>query len=123
MTNIFVKNRALRVLALFLPGLLIAAGAGCGGTKETSTPTTSSALSLSPSTVEIDAGTSQQFLATTPDGPATTVRWSVNDVDGGNSSVGTINSAGLYTAPGSLNTDQTFTVVATSINDSALRAS
>ena len=41
----------------------------------------------------------QQFSATVTNSTNTSVNWSVNGIAGGNSTVGTISSAGLYTAP------------------------
>ncbi|KAF0247657.1 MAG: hypothetical protein FD167_2944, partial [bacterium] len=42
------------------------------------------------------------------------VTWSVNGVNGGNSTVGTISSTGLYSAP-NITTNQVFTIKATSV--------
>lgn len=44
-------------------------------------------------------GESQQFTATVTGTTNTAVNWSVNGVAGGNASVGTISTSGLYTAP------------------------
>jgi hypothetical protein len=47
------------------------------------------------------AGATEQFTATVSGQANPTITWSVDGVTGGNSTVGTITSAGLYTAPGS----------------------
>src|SRR5437899_2955224 len=44
-------------------------------------------------------GTTRQFQVYVGDITPTTVTWSVNDIPGGNSTIGTISPAGLYTAP------------------------
>jgi hypothetical protein len=55
-------------------------------------------VSVSPVTVTVQTGTTQQFTATVSNSaPITT--WSVNGVAGGTTTVGTISSSGLYTAP------------------------
>jgi YVTN family beta-propeller protein len=66
-------------------------------------------------------GTLEQFYfsATVTGSSNTAVNWFVNDVAGGNSSVGTISSSGLYTAPASPPTYTTTTIAA----NGAVRAS
>jgi len=56
-------------------------------------------VTVSPSSALVAVGTSQQFTATVAGTNNTAVIWSVDGVHGGNSSVGTITSSGLYTAP------------------------
>ena len=55
-------------------------------------------ISVSPTSATLAAGATQQFTAsTTP--PNAAVTWEVNGIVGGNSTVGTVTQAGLYTAP------------------------
>lgn len=68
-------------------------------------------VSLSPSTVSLAPSGTQQFAATVSGASNTAVTWSINP------SVGTISSAGLYTAPSSILTSQTVTVTAQSVAD------
>lgn len=63
------------------------------------TVTVSDSVSISPSASTIITGATQQFQATVNGNTSAAVTWSVDGVNGGNSSTGTINSAGLYTAP------------------------
>ncbi|MGC1373667.1 MAG: hypothetical protein WA824_16135, partial [Candidatus Sulfotelmatobacter sp.] len=56
-------------------------------------------ITLNQSTVSIAEGTTTQFVATVKGSTNSAVMWSVDGVSGGNSSVGTITTAGLYTAP------------------------
>jgi hypothetical protein len=61
----------------------------------TVTPT----VSVAPGTASVPEGATQQFMASVQGESNTSVTWSVDQIGGGNSTVGTINSAGLYTAP------------------------
>jgi hypothetical protein len=56
-------------------------------------------VTLSPGTSTLVAGAQQQFQATLAAHNNSTVTWSVDGVAGGNASVGTISTSGLYTAP------------------------
>lgn len=49
-------------------------------------------------TASVVRGTTRQFSAYVPLSP-NTIQWLVNDVPGGNSTVGTVTATGLYTAP------------------------
>ena len=57
------------------------------------------AVTVAPATATIQANATQQFTATVANSTNTTVSWSVNNVPGGNATVGTVSAAGLYTAP------------------------
>lgn len=57
------------------------------------------AVSLSPTSVSVPTNATQQFAATVTGTANTAVTWQVNNVTGGNATVGTINGSGLYTAP------------------------
>jgi hypothetical protein len=99
-------------------GLAIAfALIGCQGMNHPSTPPTNTAavsVTLNQSSASIAVGTTTQFTASVQNTTNTTVAWSVNAVAGGNSSVGTISAAGLYTAPAQ---SGSYTVTATSVAD------
>src|SRR5713226_272572 len=62
-------------------------------------------------------GTTYQYQVYVGDIVPTTVTWSVNDVPGGNATVGTISPGGLYTAPPVAPTPNVVTVKATSTVD------
>jgi hypothetical protein len=74
---------------------------------------------VSPATADVAAGATQQFTATVAGYSNTSVTWSVDGVSGGNSSVGTVNSSGSYTAPSQVGNH---TVTATSVANSSLTA-
>jgi hypothetical protein len=69
-------------------------------------------LTVSPATTMLAPLGTRQFAATVEGANNTAVTWSVNGVPGGNSSVGIITTAGLYTAPLS---PGSYTVTATSV--------
>jgi hypothetical protein len=56
-------------------------------------------VAISPTSATLQVGGSQQFAAAVSNSTYTSVNWLVSGVLGGNSSVGTISSSGLYTAP------------------------
>ena len=56
-------------------------------------------VAVAPSTASIQASATQQFTATVANSTNTMVNWSVNNVPGGNATVGTVSATGLYTAP------------------------
>jgi hypothetical protein len=69
---------------------------------------------VTPKYAALTLNQSQQFTATVPGGGAAT--WSVDGVVGGNGTVGTISTSGLYTPPGAAGTH---TVLATSVANPA----
>jgi arylsulfate sulfotransferase len=98
-------------VALTLTAML----SGCGSSSAPA-PT----LSLTPSSAAVGAGGSAQFTATT--NFSNTVQWSVNGVAGGNSTVGTVSSTGLYMAPTGT-AGQTVTVSALDVGSPGVMAS
>lgn len=77
-------------------------------------------VTLSPTSANVPAKTTQQFTATVLPSPNLGVVWSVDGVAGGNGSVGTVDTNGLYTAPAA---SGTHTVTARSKDDSNSSAS
>lgn len=69
-------------------------------------------LGLSPSSANLAPNATQQFTATIEGTDNTGVTWSVDGVVNGNTTVGTISSTGLYTAPGTVGSH---TITATSV--------
>lgn len=76
--------------------ILILAGCGGGNSSQISNPTITL---VAPVSTVIAAGTTLQFSAIVAGSGNTTVLWFVNNIPGGNSTVGTISPQGLYTAP------------------------
>src|SRR2546423_1792869 len=92
---------------------------GCAGVSTTRTPIPVS-VTIAPTSATVAARGTQQFTATVQNTSNTAVTWQVNGVTGGNATVGTISSSGLYTAPAS---PATVTVTAVSQADTTKSAS
>jgi hypothetical protein len=90
-------NRAMLAgTAAFLAFVLIGCGGGNGNYQSLAvTPT----IAVTPATANVQAGSSQQFVATVTNSLDDTVTWEVNGVIGGNMLTGTIGVNGVYTAP------------------------
>src|SRR5579872_756798 len=74
------------------------------------------AVSVSPSKASVGLLQTQQFSATVAGSASTAVAWSVNGVQGGNTTVGTISTSGLYTAPAAIPAGS-IAIFATSVAD------
>jgi N-acetylneuraminic acid mutarotase len=74
-------------------------------------------VSVSPAGATLGASETQQFTGTVTGTTNTAVTWSISPL------VGSISTAGLYTAPASITTQQTVTVTATSQDDPTKSAS
>jgi hypothetical protein len=98
---------------------------GSSTTTTTSTctdPTTNITLTISPATISLNVTTPQQFTGTLQGGTNSIVIWKVNNVQGGNNTVGRIDSSGLYNAPATVPTTNPISVTATSFEDQNLSA-
>jgi hypothetical protein len=76
--------------------------AQANGTSSANVPVTLSsgvAVSVAPASVNLQFGQTQQFTDTVTGSSNTGVTWQAGGVAGGNSTYGTISSAGIYTAP------------------------
>jgi hypothetical protein len=104
--------------ALLALGLASCGGGGGGGP----TPQPVS-VSISPTTASVEIGNTVQFTATVSNTSNTAVTWQVNNVTGGNATVGTISTSGLYTAPAAVPNPNTVTVKAVSQADATKSAS
>ncbi len=115
----FVNGSAVLVAQVCLLAIALAMTAcGGGGSSNANTPTPQSVnVSVSSSSSSILPGNTQQFTATVTGTSNTAVTWSVNGVAGGNSTVGTIMTAGSYTAPQTVPNPYTINITATSIAD------
>jgi YD repeat-containing protein len=80
-------------------------------------------MTVTPAAPSVSAGTSLQFTATGPGGSTSPVNWAVNDVPGGNASVGTISTSGLYTAPAYVSQQVLVTITATDQSDATASGS
>lgn len=74
-------------------------------------------VTVMPTLASVQIGASRQFTAVVNGNSDTSVIWSVNDIVGGNSIVGTVSNSGLYTAPQAVPSPASVTVKARSIAD------
>jgi hypothetical protein len=75
------------------------------------------AVSVTPLSVSLRIFDVQYFPATIANAADPTLTWSVNDIAGGNSTVGTVTSQGVYTVPATLPSPNVVQVQATSAQD------
>lgn len=80
------------------------------------------AVSVSPTAASVQVSQSQQFTANVSGTANTAVTWSVSGIAGGNSTVGTVDSSGFYTAPSRV-PGPSITVTADSVAQPAVSAS
>ena len=95
---------------------------GCGSTNAPPPPPPpppSITVTVAPATGSLVLGGQATFAATVTNTADTAVSWSVSGVPGGNVALGTITSAGVYTAPADLPSPTTVQVTATSHADSS----
>ena len=110
------------LLLLFAASLFGAIGCGGGNCNSSSSTSTKSCTTtntvtivLSPSTTtNVPLGGTLQFTANVSGDSNTALTWQVNGQTGGNSTVGTISSSGLYTTPATVPNPATVTVTAIS---------
>ena len=101
-----------------------ACGQGGQGTLIRQTgPSPTVGITVSPMSVSVGVGQTQQFTASVTGTTNTAVIWQVNGLSGGDGWVGTITSTGLYTAPTSVPEPQTVNVTAISQADPTKTAS
>ena len=111
-------SRRLVVTLLCWPASLVYL-TGCGGSNSSPSPPQPVTVMVSSSSSNVLLGNTQQVTATVTGTSNTAVTWSVSGVPGGNSTTGTISSAGLYTAPQDLPNPATVKIQATSEADSS----
>ena len=113
------RTRIAATLALCV-GIALLTGCAAMGAGNGSSGQTSSGVTVSPGSSTVRAGDTQQFTAKVTAAMDQTVVWSVNGMMGGNSTVGTISTTGLYKAPAALPTPDSVSIEATSSPDKTL---
>jgi len=115
-------GRKASVLGISLSLLMVGRGAGASTTTPTTAPAaTKMVLGSVPASLTV--GQTFQFTARVLNTTNTATTWSVGGVRGGDSTVGTISSTGLYTAPASVPSPASVTITATSNADVSNSAS
>jgi hypothetical protein len=104
--------------------VLVVAGVSLLGCSGSSNGTTSNALTIgmAPASVNVPVGLTAQFTATVTGSTNKGVTWQVNGTTGGNSTLGTISTTGLYTAPATVPSPATMTIKATAQADNKTSA-
>jgi arylsulfate sulfotransferase len=118
-----VKNPRATPIALAFISLVVLLAAGCGVTQGTEPPppqpnptgpppvaANHGSVTITPRYVALGPGQTVRFTASSSTGGA--LQWLVNTVPGGNSSIGTVDSSGNYTAPASLRQSANFRITA-----------
>ncbi len=104
------------LLVCLLLLFLIACGGGSGGENVS--------ITISPTTASVPTTQNQQFTSTVTGSSTSVVTWEVNGIPFGDATtVGTINSGGLYTAPATVPNPATVTITAVPTADTTKSAS
>jgi hypothetical protein len=85
-------------------------------------PVTGISVTISPITISVNVVTTTQFFGAASGGTNSILIWKVNNVTGGNDTVGRIDSSGLYHAPNAAPSPSTVTVSATAFEDMTVSA-
>jgi hypothetical protein len=85
-------------------------------------PVTNISVTISPATVSVNVVTTQQFLDSIQGGTNSVTIWQVNNITGGNDTVGRIDSNGLYHAPVAVPSPAAVSVAAVSFEDQKVAA-
>ena len=102
--------------------VLQADGVTNGSATVTVSPPSSAQISIAPTNASVVEGTSLQFSAAVQNGPQAVI-WQVNNIDGGNSTFGTVSSSGFYTAPSRIPNPSVVTITALLATNSAISGS
>jgi hypothetical protein len=121
-----IKRKATVVLGLSSCVLFLLFTVECGGgggsggsTNSNPDPPSIKIAPVSPPSVTLNLGASQQFHTSVSGTSNTAIEWQVNGKAGGSSATGTVSTGGLYTAPANLSQAATFTVTAVAQADTS----
>jgi len=113
-----LQFREFHRLLLFASLLFCMICTSCGAVGLGQAPPAPVNVAVTPNSAQPYQGESVQFSASVQNAASTAVTWQVNGTAGGNLSVGTINSTGLYAAPALVPNPPTVTVTAALQSDS-----
>jgi uncharacterized protein (DUF1800 family) len=108
-----MKNRRIAQAFSFFLISIVVAGCGGAGVGNVTPPVVS--LVVSPGAVNVRASGTQSFTAAVTGTTNTSVTWEVNNIPGGNSTIGTIDTNGNYTAPATVPSSNLMSVEAVSV--------
>ena len=92
-------TRYAQLALVFFLSVTVLFACGYAGTPPSERQVT---VSISPKSVTLGAGATQQFTATVKNTSNAAVIWQVNGITGGDAVTGTLSTSGLYTAPSTL---------------------
>jgi uncharacterized protein (DUF1800 family) len=101
-------------LALGVVVLINGCGSSIGGSGNSTPPQQQPSITVSGAS-QVRLGSTASFTATVSNLSNTAVNWQVNGIAGGNSTLGTITAAGLYTPPSTIPATNTVNVTAVSV--------
>lgn len=112
----------VQVPSIVTLGTSVAIALQAGGVAANSTTiamagSATTSVQVSPGIATVPVGTTQAFTAIVTNASTTDVVWSVDGIVGGSSTIGTIDTTGLYTAPLTVPSPSTITVTARSVAD------
>jgi hypothetical protein len=110
----FHPGTGIRLLPLGIFSILAIALPGCGNAGSRQTGPANVVVSVQPTSANVFLGQQQPFQAVVIGTTDTTVTWQVNGATGGSTSVGTVSTGGLYTAPPAVPSPPAITVEAVS---------
>ncbi|HXY96311.1 MAG TPA: S8 family serine peptidase [Steroidobacteraceae bacterium] len=110
-------GRADTANVVITPGSATTTAPAAAGQGSCSTVAPAIVVEVCPATDSIQTGGSATLAATLANTTNSAVTWEVNGVAGGNATVGTITSAGVYSAPASVPMPATVTITAVSAAD------
>jgi uncharacterized protein (DUF1800 family) len=102
-------------LALGVTVFINGCGSSIGGSGNSTPPQQQQPSVTVSGASQVRLGSTDSFTVTVSNLANTSVNWQVNGVAGGNSTVGTINSAGVYTPPATIPATNTVNVTAVSV--------
>jgi uncharacterized protein YjdB len=120
--SIFAKGIVSLMSWVLFVGFLSGCGGGNGGTAVPNQPQ-SIQVTITPQVNALSAGATQQFSAVVTGTSNQSVSWSINNIGGGNGTLGTISGSGLYTAPTTIPNPASIIITATSAIDTSKSAS
>jgi len=120
-----VRWKSARYASMLAMLIVVVVMVGCSsGTSNTSSGSGSGSVSAQPTVTvngsnQVRLGSTTTFTATVTNLASSAVQWEVNSIVGGNSTVGTITTAGVYTPPATLPSQNPITVSAVSVSTPA----
>lgn len=111
----------LLAVLMIAPTMLLTSCGGGGSTPPPPPPVVS--VAITPTTATVSVNATKMFAATVSNSTNTMVNWQVAGVAGGNATVGTISTAGLYTAPATVPSPAMVNVTAVAQADTTKSAS